>query len=82
MHDALKRAVGINEANCSSCRWLGDGSDGFEYSNQPWPICENPKKQGIDNLKSFPFKKDMACWEPNFWHTNLPKKIKDFENSK
>ena len=70
MHEVLKQALGVANAKCSACAYLGDDSDD-PYSG-PCHICENPKKRGVDNLKSFPFKKDMSCWKPEFWCTNLP----------
>lgn len=68
MHEAMKEAVGINVANCSTCSWLGSDGDGYEY-NGTWPVCD--KIDRMFYLKSFPFKKEMKCWEPEFWHSKF-----------
>ena len=73
MHEDLKIAVGIKEANCESCINLGTEGDGYEY-NGSWPVCD--KFERMSNLKSFPFKKEMKCWEPNFWASKFPTMIK------
>lgn len=36
---------------------------------------------GRENLKSFPFKKEMPCWLPYFWHSKFAKEIKTGEDS-
>lgn len=75
MHDDIKKATGIKNANCDTCLWLGSDGDGYEY-NGTWPICENPDMANVNNLKSFPFKKDMKCWQPEFWASKFPDMIK------
>ena len=79
MHEAVKQATGIEIANCETCMWLGDGGDGLEY-NSSFPICENSKRKGADNLKSFPFKAEQKCWVPHFWISKFPAMIKHGED--
>ena len=64
MHEKLKKKMGIECANCKSCIHLGTEGDGYEY-NGTWEICT--QFDSYCNLTSFPFKKDMKCWEPLFW---------------
>ena len=75
MHEAIKQATGIETANCETCHFLGDGGDGLEY-NSSFPICENPKRKGADNLITFPFKAEQKCWSPHFWCSKFSKMIK------
>lgn len=72
--DKLKIALGIDTANCSSCFQLGTEGDGYEY-NGTWPICNKIDRMGY--LKSFPFKKEMKCWQPDFWHSKFSAMIKN-----
>ena len=76
--EEIKKATGIECANCSTCRHKGTDGDGYEYNGE-WDICEHPDKriQQYSNLKTFPFKKDMKCWEPNFWHSKFADRIKE-----
>jgi hypothetical protein len=67
-HAAVKAATGIEVANCQTCHYLGSESDGAEYSTG-WPSCG--KVDRYQWLKSFPFKKEMRCWEPSFWHSKF-----------
>jgi len=69
----IKRATGIECANCSTCLHLGTDGDGPEY-NGNWPICS--KTERYSYLRSFPFKKEMKCWEPNFWYSKFANGIK------
>lgn len=62
----IKAIMDINKNNCDTCAYLGSDGDGPEY-NGTWPICD--KIDRMSNLKSFPFKKDMKCWHPEFWHS-------------
>lgn len=60
MHEDLKKAVGIEVANCSTCAHLsGVGDDVYI------PFCE--KYPTHSNLKTFPFKREQKCWSPEFW---------------
>ena len=79
MHEAVKKATGIEIANCETCTFLGCGGDGYEY-NGTWPICENPKRKGVDNLLSFPFKAEQECWVPEFWQSEFSMRIKHGED--
>lgn len=76
---AIKIATGIETANCSSCAYLGRESDGGEpeYSVS-WPVCE--KFPRYEYLKSFPFKKEMACWHPDFWDSKFANEIRTADN--
>jgi hypothetical protein len=68
MHEELKEKLGIKNANCSTCSCIDDVGDGPEY-NGSWLVCSKIARMG--NLKSFPFKKDMKCWQPSFWHSKF-----------
>lgn len=48
---------------CANCRTESDGEYG--YSSYSYEYCE--KYPGYMNLKSFPFKKSMSCFKPDFW---------------
>jgi len=73
MHEELKLRMGIDTANCLSCESLGSDGDGYEY-NGTWPVCDcHPN---LSNLKSFPFKKEMKCWAPNFWESKFADLVK------
>jgi hypothetical protein len=68
MHESLKDKMVINIANCGTCTFLGSDGDGPEY-NGSWPVCSKIERMGY--LKSFPFKKEMKCWVPEFWHSKF-----------
>jgi hypothetical protein len=79
MHEKLKAVMGVETANCETCTWLGSDGDGWEY-NGTWPVCNKIERMGY--LKSFPFKKEMPCWWPDFWYSKFADIIKtadDFE---
>lgn len=78
MHDEIKAVVGIDVANCSTCAQLSEDGDGYEY-NGTWPVCI--KYERMENLNSFPFKKEMKCWEPEFWASKFPEMIKHGEHN-
>jgi len=69
----LKEACGVGLANCATCDCLGSDDDGAEYTVNSWPVCT--KIERFTNLRSFPFKKEMKCWEPGFWLTKFPDMI-------
>ena len=73
MFEDLKTRLGIKTANCETCTYLGSDGDGPEY-NGNWPVCNKIDRMGY--LKSFPFKKEMKCWEPEFWHSKFAEMIK------
>lgn len=77
MHEEMKAATGIKCANCETCQNLGSDGDGPEY-NGSWPICNKVDRFGY--LKSFPFKKEMKCWEPDFWQSKFTDKIQTAED--
>jgi len=66
--DEIKRRLGIEKANCETCIFLYTECDGNypEFAIE-WPACERFSR--YQHLKSFPFKKEMGCWEPEFWHS-------------
>lgn len=76
---AVKRASGIECANCQTCMHKGQDNDGGEpeYSIA-WDICE--KFPHYANLPTFPFGKEMPCWEPEFWHSKFAGEIKTGEH--
>jgi hypothetical protein len=78
--DAIKIATGIECANCSTCCYLGSESDGGEpeYSTS-WPVCR--KFPQYEYLKSFPFRKEMRCWEPEFWVSKFAEEIRTGEDA-
>ena len=66
----LKEAMGIKRANCGTCAQLGtDDNGGYPEYVISWKICEVDDR--MVNLRSFPFKKDMSCWWPEFWHSKF-----------
>ncbi len=71
--EAIKQALGIEKANCISCCHIGSEGDGPEY-NGNWYVCTKIDKYSY--LKSFPFKKTMKCWFPDFWHSKFTDMIK------
>lgn len=75
---AIKALTGIDCANCSTCAHLGSESDGgFPEYSMSWPVCrEHPH---YENLKSFPFKKEMKCWWPDFWQSKFAEEIRTGE---
>lgn len=74
-----KQTVGISQANCETCAYLGSDGDGYEY-NGTWPVCDNPKRQHVNNLRSFPFKAEQKCWLPNFWQSKYASEINTGED--
>lgn len=72
MHEAMKATMGIACASCQTCCHLG--SDGDWESGHTFSTCEH--MPGRDNLRSFPFKKEQPCWEPNFWETKFADMVK------
>jgi hypothetical protein len=70
MHEAMKSAMGIDCANCSTCAYICSESDGAEpeYSVS-WPVCRQFEQ--YEHLKPFPFKTEQKCWEPGFWHSKF-----------
>lgn len=75
--EKLKEIMGIDSANCDTCTHFGSDGDGPEY-NGSWPVCDKDLPKTF--LKSFPFKKEQECWEPNFWFSKFADAIND-ENS-
>lgn len=73
-----KSLFGVEKANCETCQFLGSDGDGYGY-NGTWPICD--WRYEYSNLKSFPFKKEMKCWVPNFWCSRCAELIDDTEES-
>jgi len=64
-------ATGIETPNCESCIWLSSDDDGSDYPTFSWPICSRDNIHSVSELRSFPFKKPMRCWESNFWHSKF-----------
>lgn len=75
MHDEIKKRLGIENANCETCSYLGTEDDGnYAEFAISWPTCQ--KFERYQYLKSFPFKKEMPCWEPGFWHSKFASGMK------
>lgn len=70
MHELLKERTGIETANCETCAYITDVGDEYTYL-----ICGKIERMG--NLKSFPFKKEMECWHPEFWVSKFTEMIKN-----
>lgn len=64
----LKELLGIPEANCRSCCHMTYESEG-DYGEYTWNECS--KKPAMSHLRSFPFRKDMKCWEPCYWSSKF-----------
>ncbi len=79
--EAIKQAAGIQDASCRTCARLGADDDGNypEYCVS-WHICTKPGRSHVTNLKSFPFKTDQKCWEPEFWQSKYADMIKTGED--
>ena len=74
--DALLKAIGMDEANCLTCLYKGWDSPGSDDPCEPtWPVCEREENARFNNLKSFPFKKRMSCWYPDFWKSGFAERI-------
>jgi len=72
---SLRDATGISCSNCSTCAHQGTDNDGGEPENSTsWPVCDQFEQ--YQYLKSFPFKKEMPCWEPEFWHSKFTDQLK------
>ena len=71
----LKEALGIENANCSTCTQMDDVDGGVDHSSCSCLVCSI--NDGYGNLKSFPFKKEMKCWEPEFWNSKFTNIIKN-----
>lgn len=77
MYEKIKKQMGIEIANCESCQHLGHDSAGSDDPCEPsWPICTKKENERFNNLKSFPFTKEMPCWTPEFWHSKFAGMIK------
>jgi hypothetical protein len=75
MHEGIKEKTGIEKANCSTCELIGSNDDGnFPEFVVSWPCCD--RFEQYQHLKSFPFKKEMKCWQPSFWHSKFADMIK------
>ncbi len=73
--EQVRAAVGIACANCQSCRHLSSDNDGGEpESSVSWSVCS--KFERYQYLKSFPFKKTMPCWQPDFWASKFANAIR------
>lgn len=80
MHEKTLQAVGIEVANCSTCSDLGSEDDGnFAEFSVSWLVCR--QFASYEHLKSFPFKKEMKCWTPEFWNSKFTDLIKGGEES-
>ena len=57
---------------CVDCAHFYDGGETGDYGQQLsyWPMCL--KRSNLGNLRSFPFKKLMPCFELHFWTTPFP----------
>ena len=79
-HDKMMAAMGIEVASCKTCLHLGSDDDGnFPEFVISWPICN--KVDRYQYLKSFPFKKEMDCWEPEFWHSKFADMVNGCDES-
>ena len=78
--EKLKEATGIETANCETCIFLGYDDNGDDLAGVvEWPICDADCR--LENLKSFPFKKEMLCWGPNFWASKFVDMIDGIDES-
>ena len=51
------------------------GSPENKIKNKSVPFFEH-----YENLKTFPFKTEQKCWEPEFWHSMFTDNIKNGEH--
>ena len=76
MHKEIKKQLGIEISNCETCMWLGTEDDGnYPEHAISWRVCHEFEQ--YQYLKSFPFEKEMDCWEPEFWHSKFAADMKE-----
>lgn len=63
---------------CVACVHYTEESD-YEMGIAPYPLCDG--RPGMDNLKSFPFRKTMPCFRLNFWHSEFAEMVDDSDES-
>lgn len=80
MHEKIKQKLGIKKCDCSTCAnmYFEDDGNYAEYAIS-WPSCS--KRESFQYLKSFPFKKEKECYEPDFWHSKFTKMIDGSDKS-
>jgi hypothetical protein len=66
--------MGCRECEFYSC----DGTEGYDYW---WPECMKTGQGHLKNLKSFPFKKTMPCFQLNFWLSDFAEMVSDDEKN-
>lgn len=74
----LKNILCCEIANCSTCAAFRHESDGEYGEIFCGYYCDNEDRPGnerLTNLKSFPFKKEQRCWQPDFWQTKFADEI-------
>ncbi|MCP3686516.1 MAG: hypothetical protein GY861_28085 [bacterium] len=75
---AQAKNIGAEIPNCHSCSYCSTDDDGSDYPSHSWRICARGGfSHPVCNLKSFPFKKPMRCWEPDFWQSRFPDLIQN-----
>lgn len=57
--------------NCLNCAYLKDDGDPGEYGSPGYSYLVCDKRPNIENLKSFPFKKEQACFQLSFWQSEF-----------
>ena len=68
---------------CDLCTYLGVDDDGnYPESANTWPVCDLPGQEHYSNLKSFPFKKDMPCFQKDIWHTEFADQLGEIFNER
>ena len=64
--NAMREAVGIECANCSTCAHLSTDCNGADPPGDvSWEICIRFEDKESD--EKFPYDDPMICWEPHFW---------------
>jgi len=67
--EIAKKLFRVKHANCETCRFYSEAS--YDYYAGEYDAPECGKYPCYPNLKSFPFKKEMECWRPDFFATQL-----------
>lgn len=72
--------AGKNSEPPNGCRECAHYScEGIEGYDCWWPDCSLKGNEHFKNLKYFPFKKTMPCFQLNFWLSEFAEMISDDE---
>ena len=83
--EALKKFSLIEKANCATCAYQSEDSDGEHGEIFCGTICS--KRSGDDyetylEDQGVDLSAEKGCWEPNFWMAKTSDEIRNFEDEK